>query len=364
MDARQLHGVRFDKVSKSFGEVKALQPLDLEIKPGEFLTLLGPSGSGKTTLLNIVAGFLDPNTGRLIVGDKDVTALPPRLRNIGMVFQNYALFPHMTVAENVAYGLKVRNVRGPALKSRVDEALEMVQLGGYGDRGIDQLSGGQQQRVALARAMVIEPDLLLMDEPLGALDRQLRKQVQLEIRRLHAKAPRTTIYVTHDQEEALVMSDRVAIMRHGEIIQIGTPAELYKKPNSAYIARFLGESNLLPATILHSGNGETSYRIRGYEGNFTVPAANCAENEPGEAQILVRPEALKISQTDENSLRVVVEEAVYLGELTATKVRFADGQEGWLRAMNSPAHSVGDVVRVTWSPEDSRLLPKGDQADN
>lgn len=363
MDARETHGVRFEQVSKSFGEVKALQPLDLEIEPGEFLTLLGPSGSGKTTLLNIVAGFLDPDDGRLILGGKDITALPPRLRNIGMVFQNYALFPHMTVAENVAYGLKVRNVRGPDLKRRVSQALEMVQLGAYGDRGIDQLSGGQQQRVALARAMVIEPDLLLMDEPLGALDRQLRKQVQLEIRRLHAKAPRTTIYVTHDQEEALVMSDRVAIMRDGKIIQIGTPAELYQKPNSAYIARFLGESNLLPVTIHSVDGGKISYRIRGYEGDFAAAAENCAEANPGDAQILVRPEALKISPTDENSLRVVVEEVVYLGELTATKVRFADGQEGWLRAMNSPAQNAGDVIRVTWAPEDCRLLPKGDEAE-
>ncbi|MBS4010288.1 MAG: ABC transporter ATP-binding protein [Roseovarius sp.] len=364
MAARETHGVRFEQICKSFGEIKALRPLNLEIKPGEFLTLLGPSGSGKTTLLNIVAGFLDPDGGRLILGGQDVTALPPRARNIGMVFQNYALFPHMSVAENVAYGLKVRSVKGMELRRQVTEALEMVQLDGYSERAIDQLSGGQQQRVALARAMVIEPDLLLMDEPLGALDRQLRKHVQLEIRRLHTKSPRTTIYVTHDQEEALVMSDRVAIMRNGRIVQIGTPGELYDKPDSAYIARFLGESNLLPVKVLGAEKDSIAYSIRGYEGRFSAPAKGQAETTPGEAQLLIRPEVLRVSQTDDNSLRVVVEEVVYLGELTATKLRFADGQEGWLRAMKSPAHQPGDVIRVTWAPEDSRLLPAKDEAAN
>lgn len=354
------NGVRIEQLRKNFGDVQALRPLDLEIAPGEFLTLLGPSGSGKSTLLNIIAGFLDPDGGRLMLGDTDVTALPPRQRNIGMVFQNYALFPHMSVAENVAYGLKVRNVRGADLKRRVDSALEMVQLSAFGSRAIQQLSGGQQQRVALARAMVIEPDLLLMDEPLGALDRQLRKHVQLEIRRLHATAPRTTIYVTHDQEEALVMSDRVAIMRNGAIIQIGTPSQLYDEPNSAYIARFLGESNLLPVQITSSANGQVHYQVQGNDAHFVIPADRCGGITSGPAQLLVRPESLRISQSDESNLRVTVEEVVYLGELTATKVRFANGQEGWLRAMRSPTNAPGDVLRVTWQPEDSRLLPAGD----
>ncbi|HQU48627.1 MAG TPA: ATP-binding cassette domain-containing protein, partial [Casimicrobiaceae bacterium] len=214
--------VRFADISKAFGEVQALHPTDLEIRTGEFLTLLGPSGSGKTTLLNICAGYLAPSGGRLLVGGRDITGLPPRLRNMGMVFQNYALFPHMTVAENVAYGLAVRRLPKAEIARRVDEALHMTRLEGFGGRAIRELSGGQQQRVALARAIVIQPDILLMDEPLGALDRQLRKEVQLEIRRMHAAKPRTTIYVTHDQEEALVMSDRIAVMRAGQIVQVGT----------------------------------------------------------------------------------------------------------------------------------------------
>ena len=233
--------VEFRGVSKSFGEVHALRPVDLSIRPGEFLTLLGPSGSGKTTLLNIAAGYLDPNAGRIFIGGREVTSIPPRQRNIGMVFQNYALFPHMDVRENIAYGLRVRKVREPEFGQRIQAALDIVQLQGLERRPVQQLSGGQQQRVALARAMIISPDLLLMDEPLGALDRQLRKHVQLEIRRLHAATPRTTLYVTHDQEEALVMSDRVAIMRRGALDQVGTPRELYEAPRNAFIATFLGK---------------------------------------------------------------------------------------------------------------------------
>ncbi len=236
--ARPLH---FRDVAKSYGDVAALRPLSLEVKAGEFVTLLGPSGSGKTTLLNIAAGFVTPDQGVLRIGDVDVTHLPPRRRDIGMVFQNYALFPHMSVFDNVAYGLRVRGVGSTEIARRVERALTMVQLGGLSGRRIPQLSGGQQQRVALARAMVIEPAVLLMDEPLGALDRQLRKHVQLEIRRLHREFGSTTLYVTHDQEEALVMSDRIGIMRNGQIEQIDTPENLYRRPANAFVAEFLGE---------------------------------------------------------------------------------------------------------------------------
>ncbi|MFZ9636036.1 MAG: ABC transporter ATP-binding protein, partial [Alphaproteobacteria bacterium] len=243
----------FDRVRKSFGPVEALREVSLEARAGEFLTLLGPSGSGKTTLLNIAAGYVEPDAGRVLMGARDVTSTPPRSRNIGMVFQNYALFPHMDVFENVAYGLRVRRVAAGDMNRRVADALAMVRLDGYERRAIHELSGGQQQRVALARAMVIEPDLLLMDEPLGALDRQLRKHVQLEIRRLHVARRRTTIYVTHDQEEALVMSDRVAVMSQGRLEQVGTPTELYRNPVNAFVATFLGESNLLPVQVVARG---------------------------------------------------------------------------------------------------------------
>ena len=225
--------VAFERVSKRFGGFEALAPLDLSVGAGEFVSLLGPSGSGKTTLLNICAGYLAPTSGRMRVAGRDVTALAPRRRNIGMVFQNYALFPHMSVFENVAYGLRVRKVAQAEIVARVGEALRSVRLDDFAHRAPRQLSGGQQQRVALARALVIEPDILLMDEPLGALDKQLRKEVQLEIRRMHVARPRTTLYVTHDQEEALVMSDRIAVMRAG-----GLPARIVERV-------FLGEITAL-----------------------------------------------------------------------------------------------------------------------
>ncbi|MBN9074216.1 MAG: ABC transporter ATP-binding protein [Rhizobiales bacterium] len=352
-----MHGVSFRQVSKSYGAVRALRPLDLEIEPGEFLTLLGPSGSGKTTLLNIAAGFLDPDGGQVVIGSRDVTALPPRARNVGMVFQNYALFPHLDVFENVAYGLRVRRVADAELRARVDTALGLVQLGDFGARAINQLSGGQQQRVALARAMVIEPDLLLMDEPLGALDRQLRKHVQLEIRRLHNEKPRTTIYVTHDQEEALVMSDRVAIMRDGRIEQIGTPHELYDRPRNAYSASFLGESNLLPVHIDEVRDDRASFTVDGPEALRSQSQGDDLPG-PGPALLLARPEAVRPAADGEPGLEAVVEETVYLGELVATRLRMSTGQTVWMRRMNAPPHEVGARIRITWDPAKARLLPE------
>ena len=349
------HGVAFQKIAKRFGSVQALQPLDLEVHRGEFLTLLGPSGSGKTTLLNIASGFLNPDSGRFMIGDRDVTTFAPRNRNIGMVFQNYALFPHMNVFENVAYGLSVRGVSAQCLRPRVEATLAMVQLDGYGGRGIDQLSGGQQQRVALARAMVIEPDLLLMDEPLGALDRQLRKHVQLQIRRLHHETPRTTIYVTHDQEEALVMSARVAIMRNGRIEQIDTPQALYENPANAYIAAFLGESNLLAVQVLGYDGIQTVFRVAGYDGTHRLPRT--AANLPlGPALLLARPETIRPAEGDAPGLTAVIEETVYLGELTAIRMLLSSGQHIWMRAMNSPPQSMGSKIRINWDPANARLL--------
>ena len=352
-----MHGVSFRQVSKAYGAVTALRPLDLEIRPGEFLTLLGPSGSGKTTLLNIAAGFLDPDGGQVLIGSRDVTVLPPRARNVGMVFQNYALFPHLSVFENVAYGLRVRRVADTELRARVDMALALVQLGEFGKRAINQLSGGQQQRVALARAMVIEPDLLLMDEPLGALDRQLRKHVQLEIRRLHNEKPRTTIYVTHDQEEALVMSDRVAIMRNGRIEQIGTPLELYDRPRNAYIASFLGESNLLPVQVSDVRGGLAGFRGEGCEGGWSLPDDDDLLR-PGPALLLARPEAIRPAAEDAPGLEAVVEETVHLGELVATRLRLGTGQMVWMRRMNAPPHALGQRIRIMWDPARARLLPE------
>jgi putative spermidine/putrescine transport system ATP-binding protein len=240
--------IHIQGLTKKYGKLYALDNIDLEIKSGEFLTLLGPSGSGKTTLLMAIAGFNRPDAGSIRFGDKEVILTPPHRRNVGMVFQSYALFPHMTVAENIGFPLKLRGVNAVEIKQRVDEALVTVQLDGLGDRGIDQLSGGQRQRVALARAFVFRPRILLMDEPLSALDKKLREQMQIELKHLHEQLGVTTVYVTHDQREALTMSDRIVVIDHGKLVQTGTPREIYNKPVNAFVADFIGESTMLPLT--------------------------------------------------------------------------------------------------------------------
>ena len=361
-DTQASAGMIFEKVHKRFEDVRALWPTSLTIERGEFLTLLGPSGSGKTTLLNIAAGYLAPDGGRILLGGRDITILPPRQRKIGMVFQSYALFPHLDVHENVAYGLRVRRRPEDEIARRVGAALAMVKLDGYARRAIHQLSGGQQQRVALARAMVIEPDLLLMDEPLGALDRQLRKHVQLEIRRLHLSSRRTTIYVTHDQEEALVMSDRIAVMSQGRIEQVGTPAELYRSPCNEFVATFLGESNLLPVKILERRPASVAFCVAGYERVWQV--ANHTElPEADEATLLVRPEDFSLAASEEPGVAGTVAETVYLGELTAVRVRLAGGHEVWMRQMKLSAIKADDQVRLRWDPSSVRLLETTRETD-
>ncbi|MBM3571681.1 MAG: ABC transporter ATP-binding protein [Alphaproteobacteria bacterium] len=350
------HGLTifFRAVAQSFGPVHALLPLDLEIAAGEFLTLLGPSGSGKTTLLNIAAGYLTPTAGRVLIGAKDVTDLAPRHRNIGMVFQNYALFPHLDVFENIAYGLRARKTPKDEIAGRVAAALELVQLTGYAARAIRQLSGGQQQRVALARALVIEPDVLLMDEPLGALDRQLRQHVQLEIRRLHRQHGRTTIYVTHDQEEALVMSDRIAIMHHGRIEQIGSAEELYRRPRSAFVAGFLGESNLLPGVVVAVDQSSARMRLDGLDREVAGEPADSLK--PGmRAAALIRPEALRLAAGGSLPARVV--ETIFLGELFALRLGLANGQTMLCRQFARHGAPEGSAVGVEWDPRDVRILP-------
>ncbi len=344
--------VRFAGISKTFGALAALRPTDLDVAQGEFLTLLGPSGSGKTTLLNICAGYLPPSAGRLIVDGRDVTALPPRLRNMGMVFQNYALFPHMSVAQNVAYGLAVRRLARDEITRRVTDVLHMTRLDGFGERAIRELSGGQQQRVALARAMVIQPDILLMDEPLGALDRQLRKEVQLEIRRLHAAQPRTTIYVTHDQEEALVMSDRIAVLRAGRIVQVGSGADLYERPVDTFVARFLGESNLLGGTVGAIASGRATLTVPGLAQPLEGRAAD-GLSVGGPASALLRPENVR---SHAGGLPARVAERVYLGELVAVRLALASGHELWSRRLASE-WSGRDGVEVGWDASAISILP-------
>jgi putative spermidine/putrescine transport system ATP-binding protein len=280
-------------LAKHYGPVKAVDGVDLAVPRGQFLTLLGPSGSGKTTLLMMIAGFIAPSAGAILVGERDITNLPPEKRNFGMVFQGYALFPHLNVFDNVAFALRIRKRPPEEVKRDVERALDLVQLGGLAERMPRQLSGGQQQRVALARALVFKPDVLLLDEPLGALDRKLRAEVQIELKQLHQRVGTTFIYVTHDQEEALSMSDRIAIVRDGRFVQIGAPADLYEKPATRFVAGFLGESNFITARIeASSGDG------------FTYRAADAVFRQKGTPKgtaagapvlLAMRPEKLRVS---------------------------------------------------------------------
>src|SRR4051812_19528838 len=294
------------QLAKSYGPVRALDHIDLDISSGEFLTLLGPSGSGKTTLLMVLAGFTRPDSGSLKFGDAEVIRLAPHKRDVGMVFQNYALFPHMDVTANIAFPLRLRRVPGAEIARRVDQALETVQLAGYGGRRIEQLSGGQRQRVALARAIVFEPRILLMDEPLSALDKQLREHMQIELRRLHDKLGMTTVYVTHDQREALTMSDRIAVINHGRIMQLDTPRRLYEQPANRFVAEFIGESAFLPV--------EASSGVVTYAGQLIKVAGDPAPQ--GHYLLMLRPERLKIvddvatgaGSAHRNLLRAIVQD--------------------------------------------------------
>ena len=349
--------LEFRAIAKRYGNITALWPLTLSISAGEFLTLLGPSGSGKTTLLNIAAGYLDPDAGAVLIDGRDVTLLPARKRNMGMVFQSYALFPHLSVFENVAYGLRVRRRPAGEIRRRVEEALALVRLDGLADRAIRDLSGGQGQRVALARALVIDPAVLLMDEPLGALDRQLRKHMQLEIRRLHREFGRTTLYVTHDQEEALVMSDRIGITNEGRLEQLGTPRQLYERPGNAFVASFLGESNLLFGRVSERNGGwaclslpDLGINLRGL---VDVPLA-----VGDEAAALLRPEILRLRPDGGDGIAARIAETLYLGELIAFRLELPNKQELWSRRMATESWpSEGTEVRVGWQPEDIRVLP-------
>lgn len=291
---RQSLPLRLDRISKSFGSVQALSPLSLEVQPGEMMALLGPSGCGKTTTLRIIAGFSSPDTGSVHIGDHDVTDVPTHKRGLGMVFQNYSLFPHMTVAENVAFGLKMRKRLAPEIGGRVMDMLRMVRLEKMADRNIHQLSGGQQQRVALARSLVTDPAVLLLDEPLGALDKSLRESMQFELREIQKKLGITAIIVTHDQEEALTMSDRIAVMSTGRIVQVGTPIDIYERPRTEFVSAFLGTANIFPVTVAgRNGNGLLSVRIADSAAVFDI-ADRDGLRDGQSARIALRPERLRI----------------------------------------------------------------------
>ena len=319
--------VRFAGVRKSYdGSTLVVKELDLEIVRGEFLTLLGPSGSGKTTMLMMLAGFEPPTTGRITLGGRDITALPPHKRGIGMVFQNYALFPHMTVAENVAYPLNVRGVAAREAGRRVEAALAMVKLSGLGDRRPAQLSGGQQQRVALARALVFEPELILLDEPLGALDKQLRERMQVELKLLHERLGITMVYVTHDQSEALTMSDRIAVFNDGRIQQLAAPVELYERPANAFVAGFIGENNRLSGTVVESRGDLAVVEVADGRHVVATPAQPLSIGD--RASLSIRPERLLLGDAPaDNRFSCTVDRLVYLGDVLRLVVRFAGEEE-------------------------------------
>ena len=346
-------------VTKTYGDVYALDDVSLDVKSGEFLTLLGPSGSGKTTLLMVLAGFTRPDQGSLKFGEDEVIRKPPHLRDVGMVFQNYALFPHMTVAGNVGYPLRLRRVPKAEAEERIERALETVQLGGYGDRRIDQLSGGQKQRVALARAIVFEPRILLMDEPLSALDKKLRDRMQIELRHLHEQLGMTTVYVTHDQREALTMSDRIAVVNFGRIMQLATPQGLYDYPENKFVADFIGESTFVPVTR----EGDT-LRAAGTEIETTGPVP-----EAEALALMIRPERLHLVEPGagegQNVFLCQVSEIVYQGDSFLLYARLEDGHELAVRgALRSDTFAglpkVGDSIALALDHKDTVIIADGD----
>jgi spermidine/putrescine ABC transporter ATP-binding subunit len=346
---------------KAYGRVGAVRDVSLNIAAGEFLTLLGPSGSGKTTTLMMIAGFETPTGGDISIDGTSVVALSPHRRNIGMVFQNYALFPHLTVAANIGFPLKQRGVGRAERDRMVRDTLELVRLPGYGDRYPRQLSGGQQQRVALGRAIVFSPRLLLMDEPLGALDKQLRESLQLEMRRLHADLGITFIYVTHDQEEALTMSDRIAVMNDGVIAQLGRPEDLYDRPCSRFVASFLGESNFLPG-IVH-GFQEGDFVVAECGGTMVRAVAPNRPARGDKVMLTMRPERMKfadgIATPAWNRMQATVTEAVFAGERCRYLLAAPDGTPMVLKEPSGAAvrrRVAGEIAEITWSAADTVVV--------
>ncbi|MEV8635431.1 ABC transporter ATP-binding protein [Streptosporangium sp. NPDC051023] len=358
--------VVFDGVHKWYGDMPAVHDLNLGIRPGEFLTLLGPSGSGKTTTLRMLAGLEAVTSGEIRLAGRMVTGEVPEKRNIGLVFQSYALFPHMTVAQNVSFPLKMRRRRAPEIGSRVDRVLEMTRLTAFRDRYPRQLSGGQQQRVALARAFVFDPSVLLMDEPLGALDRNLRDHMRLELKSLQQRVGATVMYVTHDQEEALAMSDRIGVMHRGILQQTAPPAEIYERPVNSFVARFLGQSVCLPATRAERDTGakHTFLRVDGLTGPVLVERDNdTCEDTAGE--FMIRPERFRITEerpgsSDVNAVRCSVEARVYLGAQVEVHLREEAGApvRVVVPAADGGALVAGSARWLSWTPADGRFLPR------
>jgi putative spermidine/putrescine transport system ATP-binding protein len=337
-------------ISKTYGASVVIKPLELKVIAGELLAVLGPSGSGKTTLLQIICGLIEPSSGRLIIDDRDETNNPADKRDIGVVFQNYALFPHLTVRENVAFPLQMRRMRAAEVRIRVEAALAMVGLSDFASRFPRELSGGQQQRVALARCFVYRPSLILMDESLSALDKKLRDSMRIEIKRLHRETGATIIFVTHDQEEALALADRICLMNDGQIEQLGKPEDVYERPANTFVADFIGASNLIYGTIAAGGRIETA------DGVLPLPDG-CSAPVGEQAALVIRPEKLLLCKSDDGLLSGRVEESIYAGSETRLLVRLPS--ETLLtvrRGAGLPPVAIGENVFMRWDREQARLL--------
>ncbi len=354
--------VEFERVQKSYdGETLVVKDLNLVMPKGEFLTMLGPSGSGKTTCLMMLAGFETATHGDIRLGGVSINNIPPHKRGIGMVFQNYALFPHMTIAENLSFPLEVRKMGKSEREEKVKRALDMVEMGAFGGRRPSQLSGGQQQRVALARALVFEPELVLMDEPLGALDKQLREKMQFEITDLAHRLGITVVYVTHDQTEALTMSDRVAVFNDGRIQQLAPPDLLYEEPENSFVAQFIGENNTLEGTVKEIKDGLALVQLDDGE---LIDCKPVNVSQPGErTRVSIRPERVEYNkerlQEGAHTLKAEVLEFIYMGDIFRTRLRVAGNDEFIIKTRNAPDQvrlKPGQQIEIGWLPEDCRAL--------
>ena len=354
-----MSGVIFERVVKEYGAVTALKSLDLKVEEGEFLTLLGPSGCGKTTTLRLIAGFIRPSSGNLYLGEEEITHLPPEKRNVGMVFQDYALFPHMTIEDNIGFGLVERGVDKALIRARVQELLALVSLPGVENRYPSQLSGGQQQRIAVARAVAYAPKVLLMDEPLGALDLKLRESMQFELRRIQQELGITAVYVTHDQSEAMNMSDRIAVMNHGVLDQIGTAEEIYDTPRTKFVADFVGQINFLPARIVEADGG---WAMIDTPGGRTRVASDGKLSSEDELSFAIRPERMGISMpgeipTGRESMEGHVTDVRFAGNRMLIHAVVGGDRPIVVEAGRAdPPSEVGTRILLTWNPEDAILL--------
>lgn len=355
--------VRFVNVQKSYdGEILVVKNLNLDVAKGEFLTMLGPSGSGKTTCLMMLAGFEPATHGEIYLNEHPINNVAPHKRGIGMVFQNYALFPHMTVAENLSFPLEVRGMSKSERETRVKKALEMVQLDAFGGRRPAQLSGGQQQRVAVARALVFDPDLVLMDEPLGALDKNLREQMQYEIKHIHERLGVTVVYVTHDQSEALTMSNRIAVFNDGVIQQLAPPADLYERPENAFVAQFIGENNRLEGVVQELNGDQCTVRVNDREGSVVHALRVDVKASGDPCSLSLRPERVAIQPEPgsvDNVFNATVEELIYLGDHIRARMNVCDNAEFIVKLPNSASRSAlqeGATAELGWLSADCRAL--------